>query len=108
MQSAQTTNQAHPFSRQIIGLLKSGIRKNERFEQLSTEILNNISNQLLMVDDHQSRKIALSNYYLELERAEKIRRFHMMYESPTNNKQLNAALNHLKSQFKLRFSKYFS
>ncbi len=96
------------FGRQIVGTLKAGIRKNERFENLSAEILNHISCQLLLVDDPTKRKVTLSNYYLELEKAQKIRQYHLVYETPSNNKQLSAALMHLKGQFKLRFSKYFS
>jgi hypothetical protein len=108
MQTTASIHEISGFSRQIVGTLKAGIRKNERFENLSTEILNNIANQLLLVDDLNVRKVTLSNYYLELEKAQKIRKFHMIYETPTNNKQLSAALMHLKGQFKLRFSKYFS
>lgn len=104
-----TTQTSQPnFGRHLLGKIKLGIRNNERFENLSTEIVNNIANQLLMVDDYNLRKETLNNYLNEIEKAKLIRRYHMVYESPAYNKQLNAALNHLMGQFKLRFSKYFS
>ena len=104
-----TTQTAQPnFGRHLLGKIKLGIRNNERFENLSTDILNNIANQLLMVEDYDLRKETLNSYLSEIEKAKLIRRYHMVYESPAYNKQLSAALNHLMSQFKMRFSKYFS
>ena len=108
MNLATTNNSSRNFGRQILGKLKTGIRNNERFENLSADIINSIANNLVLVDDQQQRREALNAYMAELEKAKLIRRFHMVYESPTNNKQLSAALNHLVGQFKLRFSKYFS
>lgn len=96
------------FGRHLLGKIKLGIRNNERFENLSAEILNNIANQLLMVDDYNQRKETLNVYLNEIEKAKLIRRYHMVYESPAYNKELSAALNHLMGQFKMRFSKYFS
>lgn len=96
------------FGRQVLSKLKWGIRNKENFENLSCEILNLISQQLLLVDNYSERKRTVSDYYHELEKAQLIRQHHMVYQRPEQNKQLYAALNHLKFQFKLRFQNYLA
>ncbi len=100
--------QSADFSRQVLSKLSLGIKHEERFEDLSTDIINGVSNQLVLLEDHNQRKTKLNALMDQIEEARLIRRFHMVYESPVHNKQLNAALNFLSEQFKLRFSKYFS
>ena len=80
---------------------------NDFTEDISSDILNNVANQLLLVDDQTLRKNQLEALMKQIEEAQTIRRFNMMYESPTYNKQFGAALNYLSSQFRLRFSKYY-
>ena len=108
MNSTIQTPQRAAFSRLVLSKLSLGIKHEERFEDLSSDILNNVSNQLVLLEDHNQRKHKLNALMDEIEEARLIRRFHMMYESPGHNKQLNAALNFLSDQLKLRFSKYFS
>jgi hypothetical protein len=106
MRTTTHAAQVSGFSRQVIGKLKAGISANERFENLSAEILKNISIQLLLVDDHNKRKTALLNYYLELEKAQKLEVDDAERELPGSDKKIQAALTHLKCQFKLRYAKY--
>jgi len=94
------------FGRQVLSKLKNGIRNHEQFEKLSSDILTSISQNLLMVDDYGTRQEAVADYYKQLEKAQLIRQYHMVYENPSSNKQLQAALIYLKYQFKLRFQKY--
>ena len=96
------------FGRQVLSKLKTGIRNNEEFENLTRDILTSISQQLLLVDEYESRQEAISYYYQQLEKAQLIRQYHMVYENPSNNKKLGAALVHLKYQFKLRFKRYIA
>lgn len=96
------------FGRQVLSKLKTGIRNHEQFENLTTDILTSISQQLLLVDDYVARQEAINNYYKQLEKAQLIRQYHMVYENPSYNKQLQAALVHLKYQFKLRFERYLA
>ena len=96
------------FSRQVLSRLSLGIKHEERFEDLSTDIINGISNQLVLIEDDNQRKHKLDALMDQINEARLIRRFHMVYESPSHNKQLNAALNFLSDQLKLRYSKYFS
>ena len=95
------------FRQHVLSTLRHGITHHEEFEELSSDILNDIANQLVMLDDYSDRKTQLDNLMKQIEEAQTIRRFNMMYESPDYNKQFNAALNHLSNQFKLRFSKYY-
>ena len=94
------------FRQQVLTVLNQGIRHHDRFEDLSSEILNDISLRLIMIDDYNLRKAKLNAFKRQIEEAQKIRRYNMMYESPGYNKQFSAALTHLLSQFKLRFSRY--
>ena len=94
------------LGREIIGKLRSGIINNERFEILSDSIINDITYQLLLVDDFENRKGIVTRFYSQVEKAQMIKQYHLSYQSPVQNKQLSAALNHLKGQFKMRFAKY--
>jgi len=95
------------FRQHVLSTLRHGITHEERFEELSSSILNNIANQLVLLDDYSARKKQLDSLKKQIEEAQTIRMFNMMYESPNYNKQFNAALNHLSLQFRLRFSKYY-
>lgn len=96
------------FSRQVLSKLSLGIKHEERFEDLSIDIVDGVSNQLVLIEDDNKRKQSLKALMDQIDEARLIRRFHMVYESPGHNKQLNAALNFLSDQLKLRFSNYFS
>jgi len=106
MEAALPNEAGRFFGRQVLSKLKSGIRNKEKFENLSGEILNTISEQLLLMDNISDRKHTISDFYNEIEKAQLIRQYHMVYEKPEQNKLLNAALNHLKFQFKLRYQNY--
>lgn len=108
MDTVVSTHSGRFFGRQVLSKLKSGIRNQENFEQLSGEILNTLSEQLLLVDNMSDRKHTITDFYQEIEKAQLIRQYHMVYEKPEQSKQLQAALNHLKFQFKLRFQNYFA
>jgi hypothetical protein len=108
METTITNPSGRFFGRQVLSKLKSGIRNQEQFENLTRDILTSISQQLLLVDDYESRQAAISDYYQQLEKAQLIRQYHMVYENPSNNKKLGAALIHLKYQFKLRFKRYIA
>ena len=95
------------FRQNVLTILNKGIKHQERFEELSSEILNDVALQLILIEDYDVRKEKLDGLMKQIEQAQKIRRYNMMYESPGYNKQFSAALSHLSSQFKLRFSRYF-
>ncbi len=96
-----------PFRLRLIAELNSGIRTQQKFEELSNNILTNISNELLLVSNFNERKEVLEQLKKQIDEAQIIRRFNMMHESPNHNKQLKAALSHLSNQFNLRYAKYF-
>lgn len=108
MNTTTRTSNRSVFREEILNSLSSGIKNEERFENISLDIINGISHQLLLIDGYNQRKNAVDAFMKQLQEAELIRRYHMVYETPGHNKQLNAALAFLKEQFKLRFSKYFS
>lgn len=106
MQTSTLVNHKNEFRQHVLSTINQGIKHEDRFEDLSAEIVNTAANKLLLVDDYDLRKLQLISWMRQIEEAQTVRTFNMMFESPIYNKQFNAALNHLSSQFKQRFSRY--
>lgn len=106
LKTATLSKPNNAFRHQVLIALNHGIRNKERFEDLSSEILNDIANQLVLVEDYGVRRQKLNALLKQIEEAQIVRRYNMMIETPDYNKQFSAALTYLSNQFKVRFSKY--
>lgn len=104
--NTQTTLKQKKFRNHVLSFLQQGVKNEERFEDLASILVQQVSNSLLISEDYEYRKKTILDAMRQLEEAQKVRRYNMMHESPRHNKQLHAALNHLTSQFKLQFARY--
>ena len=108
MNTTHQEQKSKPFRQHILAKLNYGLKHEEPVEHTSSEILQNVSLELLQENNYVNRRVKLNSFLKQLEEAKLIRRYHMVYQSPYHNNQLNAALIHLTEQFKLKFSRYFS
>lgn len=108
MTTISQTTRATAQNRQIISAVLRGVRSKVLFEELTEEILSNVSHKLLLVEDFDERKAAVEAYLRELEDAKLIGRFHLSYEQPTFNRQVNAAITHIISQLKVKYTRYIT
>lgn len=90
----------------ILKTINRGLKENYDSEYMVNDILNNISFAITMVGTSDERKQYLKDIYKEIERSKLIRKYNMIYQSPTNNRLMLNLLNQLSLHFKARFSRY--
>lgn len=101
-------NNTHSFRSEIINSLRSDIQHQHKRDITSVKVLNRISSQLLLVENHSEKKSLIKLWYKELISADTLRKHHLNYQKPQEIKELSQALYTLTINFKKRFHNYFS
>jgi hypothetical protein len=91
---------------EVLNRLQNSISKKESKDIVSSNVLEDLSARLILVDNYTERKRIINSWYGDLLSADRVRKHHLSYKKPLVNKQLNVFLSSLTISFKRRFHSY--
>jgi hypothetical protein len=91
---------------EVLNRLQNSISKKESKDIVSSNVLEDLSARLILVDNYTERKRIINSWYVDLLSADRVRKHHLSYKKPLVNKQLNVFLSSLTISFKRRFHSY--
>ena len=102
---------AQPDSKQIrndvFKRIIGGAQHSESVHRVATKIVDELSAELVLLEDPSERKAVIHDTYSKIQNIHKIRRFNYGYASQERNQFVGLAINEILYRFKAKYARYF-
>ncbi len=89
--------------KRIIG----GVQNSGSIQKIAQQIIDELSEDLILVDDPRERRRLIRDTYHRIENTHKIRKFHYVYASPERNKSVSQVINEVLFRYRTKYARYF-